>query len=245
MGFFYCFFHFLNIKVIFLFLYYFFFLKYFLMLNDDNYEYIFKIIIIGNSNVGKTSLIHRFIDNKYNEKHLATLGCNFHMKTISINEKIIKIQIWDTAGMEKYQSITKSYYRGAQACLIVFDITNRESFDSIGNWIENFNNFSNPNIEKIIILIGNKCDLGIDRKINFEEAENFSRVNNLFYYETSAKEDININEVFHFLGNELLKINFQNKKNIINHESQGNNLDNYTKVIFPDIKIKKGCCLKK
>jgi Ras-related protein Rab-1A len=214
------------------------------MLNDDNYEYIFKIIIIGNSNVGKTSLIHRFIDNKYNEKHLATLGCNFHMKTISINEKIIKIQIWDTAGMEKYQSITKSYYRGAQACLIVFDITNRESFDSIGNWIENFNNFSNPNIEKIIILIGNKCDLGIDRKITYEEAENYSRGNNLFYYETSAKDNINIHEVFQFLGSKLLKINYGNKTNIINHENQGNNLDNYTKIICPEINKKQNCCLK-
>ena len=133
------------------------------------------------------------------------------MKTISRNEKIIKIQIWDTAGMEKYQSITKSYYRGAQACLIVFDITNRESFDSIGNWIENFNNFSNPNIEKIIILIGNKCDLGIDRKINFEEAENFSRVNNLFYYETSAKEDINAQKVFINAAKELYLTHLQYK----------------------------------
>ena len=209
---------------------------------NDNYEYIFKIIIIGNSNVGKTSIINRFTDKEFKDKHLATLGCDFHMKTIMINEKMIKIQIWDTAGMEKYQSITKSYYRGAQACLIVFDITNRESFESIDNWIENFNKFSNPNIQKIILLIGNKCDLGIDRKISYEEAENYSRVNNLLYYETSAKDDINIHEVFHFLGSQLLKINSGNKTNIINHEIQGNNMDNYTKIIFPEIKIKKSCC---
>ena len=175
------------------------------MSNNDNYEYIFKIIIIGNSNVGKTSIIHRFTDKEYNEKHVATLGCDFHMKTISINQKIIKIQIWDTAGMEKYQSITKSYYRGAQACIIVFDITDRQSFESIGNWIENFNKFSNPNIEKIIVLIGNKCDLGIDRKITYEEAENYSRGNNLFYYETSAKDNINTHEIFQFLGSKLWK----------------------------------------
>ena len=209
---------------------------------NDNYEYIFKIIIIGNSNVGKTSIINRFTDKEYSDKHLATLGCDFHMKTIIINEKMIKIQIWDTAGMEKYQSITKSYYRGAQACLIVFDITNRESFEAIDNWIENFNKFSNPNIEKIILLIGNKCDLGIDRKISYEEAENYSRVNNLLYYETSAKDDINIHEVFYFLGSQLLKINSGNKTNIINHEIQRNNMDNYTKIIFPEIKIKKSCC---
>ena len=209
---------------------------------NDNYEYIFKIIIIGNSNVGKTSIINRFTDKEFKDKHLATLGCDFHMKTIMINEKMIKIQIWDTAGMEKYQSITKSYYRGAQACLIVFDITNRESFESIDNWIENFNKFSNPNIQKIILLIGNKCDLGIDRKISYEEAENYSRVNNLLYYETSAKDDINIHEVFQFLGSQLLKINSGNKTNIINHEIQGNNMDNYTKIIFPEIKIKKSCC---
>ena len=209
---------------------------------NDNYEYIFKIIIIGNSNVGKTSIINRFTDKEFKDKHLATLGCDFHMKTIMINEKMIKIQIWDTAGMEKYQSITKSYYRGAQACLIVFDITNRESFESIDNWIENFNKFSNPNIQKIILLIGNKCDLGIDRKISYEEAENYSRVNNLLYYETSAKDDINIHEVFHFLGSQLLKINSGNKTNIINHEIQRNNMDNYTKIIFPEIKIKKSCC---
>ena len=209
---------------------------------NDNYEYIFKIIIIGNSNVGKTSIINRFTDKEFKDKHLATLGCDFHMKTIMINEKMIKIQIWDTAGMEKYQSITKSYYRGAQACLIVFDITNRESFESIENWIENFNKFCNPNIEKIILLIGNKCDLGIDRKISYEEAENYSRVNNLLYYETSAKDDINIHEVFHFLGSQLLKINSGNKTNIINHEIQRNNMDNYTKIIFPEIKIKKSCC---
>ena len=209
---------------------------------NDNYEYIFKIIIIGNSNVGKTSIINRFTDKEYSDKHLATLGCDFHMKTIMINEKMIKIQIWDTAGMEKYQSITKSYYRGAQACLIVFDITNRESFEAIDNWIENFNKFSNPNIEKIILLIGNKCDLGIDRKISYEEAENYSRVNNLLYYETSAKDDINIHEVFYFLGSQLLKINSGNKTNIINHEIKGNNMDNYTKIIFPEIKVKKSCC---
>jgi Ras-related protein Rab-1A len=209
---------------------------------DDNYEYIFKIIIIGNSNVGKTSLINRFIDKTYNENYTATLGVDFFMKTIVVNQQTIKLQIWDTAGMEKYQSITSSYYKGAHACIIVYDITDRESFDSTEKWIESFYKFCNPEIEKIILLIGNKCDLSMNRKVSFEEAENFAVKNNLFYQESSAKDSINIEEIFQAIGMKLLKIHAGNKNSMINKQHASKISENYTKIITPELKIKGKCC---
>ena len=146
---------------------------------SPNYQYIFKVILIGDSNTGKTSLINRFVNKTFDEKYLCTIGVDFFMKTIEVDEQTIKLQIWDTAGMEKYKSISSSYYRGSHAAFVIFDLTNKNTFDSITKWIEAYHKSNNPQFQKNVILIGNKSDLVDSREITRAEAENFEKMNKL------------------------------------------------------------------
>ena len=128
------------------------------------------------------------------------------MKSIDIGEKSIKLQLWDTAGTEKFRSITTGYYRGANAAFVVFDLTSRQSFDCIGEWIENYYKNSNPDSEKNVVLIGNKSDLVDKREVTQEEIEKFAKDNHIMYFETSAKTGANIDECFYFIAKKLVKI---------------------------------------
>ena len=172
---------------------------------SPNYQYIFKVILIGDSNTGKTSLINRFVNNTFDEKYLCTIGVDFFMKTIEVDEQTIKLQIWDTAGMEKYKSISSSYYRGSHAAFVIFDLTNKNTFDSITKWIEAYHKSNNPQFQKNVILIGNKSDLVDSREITRAEAENFAKMNKMMYWETSAKEGNNVEEVFTYIGQLLFE----------------------------------------
>ena len=172
---------------------------------SPNYQYIFKVILIGDSNTGKTSLINRFVNKTFDEKYLCTIGVDFFMKTIEVDEQTIKLQIWDTAGMEKYKSISSSYYRGSHAAFVIFDLTNKNTFDSITKWIEAYHKSNNPQFQKNVILIGNKSDLVDSREITRAEAENFAKMNKMMYWETSAKEGNNVEEVFTYIGQLLFE----------------------------------------
>ena len=205
------------------------------------YEYIFKIIIIGSSGVGKSSILQRYIQKTFNDSFSSTIGVDFFMKTINIGEKSIKLQLWDTAGTEKFRSITTGYYRGADAAFVVFDLSSKKSFNAVDEWIESYYKFKNPDSEKNVVLIGNKVDLIDNREITQEEAENYVKTNNIFYFETSAKEGKNIDECFYFIAEKLLK-QYENKdnelikrKDVIKNESLKEN----TVVIIGD---KKSCC---
>ena len=164
-------------------------------------DYLFRYIIVGDVNVGKSCIMLRFSSNQFREEHELTIGVEFAIKFFEKDNKNIKIQIWDTAGEEAFQSITKTYYRNAIGALLVYDITKKSSFEHIKNWLDSVRENSTKNIK--IILIGNKTDLEDKREVTFQEGEEFAKNNGLFFLETSAKNFININESFNKLTEEI------------------------------------------
>eukprot|EP00747_Dinoflagellata_sp_TGD_P189749 gnl/TRDRNA2_/TRDRNA2_50475_c0_seq1.p1 gnl/TRDRNA2_/TRDRNA2_50475_c0~~gnl/TRDRNA2_/TRDRNA2_50475_c0_seq1.p1 ORF type:complete len:211 (+),score=43.26 gnl/TRDRNA2_/TRDRNA2_50475_c0_seq1:80-712(+) len=158
-----------------------------------NYAYLFKYIIIGDTGVGKSCLLLQFTDNRFRPSHDVTIGVEFGSRMLSIEDKQIKLQIWDTAGQESFRSITRSYYRGASGALLVYDITRRDTFTHIAQWLEEARKHANPNIA--IVLIGNKADLD-GRQVSYEEGAEFARENGLMFRETSAKTAQNVEEAF-------------------------------------------------
>ena len=209
---------------------------------ENKYEYIFKIILIGSSSVGKSSILQRYIQKVFNESYSCTIGVDFFMKSLDIGDKSIKMQLWDTAGTEKFRSITTGYYRGANAAFIVFDLTSKQSFECLNEWIENYYKYSDPNSEKNVVLIGNKCDLVDRREITQEEIDKFIKDNNIMYYETSAKTGQNIDECFYFIAEKLVK-EFENKEN---EEEKRTNLINNDNLKEGSVDLigNKKCCLK-
>ena len=161
---------------------------------SQDYDYLFKVLLLGDSGVGKTSLILRYTDETFNSKLVNSIGVDFKMKKKEIDGKVIKVQIWDTAGHERFRAITYSYYRGVNAIIIVFDITEDKSFLSIRDWLKQIDKYASKNVFKF--LVGNKSDLQHKRLVSFEDAKKFADELNIPYFETSAKEGININELF-------------------------------------------------
>ena len=157
----------------------------------------FSIILVGDSNVGKTSIIKRFIEGEFEEKVKCTIDVDFHCKNLKIDKNLnVNLKIYDTAGQEKYRSITKSYYRQAEGILLVFDLTEENSYNKLTKWLDEISD-NTSNVE--IILVGNKSDLK-DRKINIEEAEHFAQKKQIKFIETSAKDGTNIQLLFETLA---------------------------------------------
>eukprot|EP01156_Anaeramoeba_ignava_P017574 Anaeramoba_ignava/a841_38.p1 GENE.a841_38~~a841_38.p1 ORF type:complete len:210 (+),score=63.43 a841_38:133-762(+) len=152
-----------------------------------------KILLIGNSLVGKSSLLLRFCDNRFNEDMGTTIGVDFRFSSIELDGEEAKLQIWDTAGQERFRAVTRSYFRGSAGVLLVFDVTRRSTFNQISGWLNDAKTLTNPN--SVIFLVGNKIDLE-DRQVSREEAENFALENELQYMETSAKTGNNVEETF-------------------------------------------------
>ena len=159
-----------------------------------SYAYLFKYIIIGDTGVGKSCLLLQFTDKRFQPVHDLTIGVEFGARMISIDQKNIKLQIWDTAGQESFRSITRSYYRGAAGALLVYDITRRETFNHLTRWLEEARQNANSNM--VIMLIGNKSDLDHRRAVSTEEGDRFAKENNLVFLETSAKSAHNVEEAF-------------------------------------------------
>eukprot|EP00331_Platyophrya_macrostoma_P030609 CAMPEP_0176456638 /NCGR_PEP_ID=MMETSP0127-20121128/31413_1 /TAXON_ID=938130 /ORGANISM="Platyophrya macrostoma, Strain WH" /LENGTH=216 /DNA_ID=CAMNT_0017846647 /DNA_START=45 /DNA_END=695 /DNA_ORIENTATION=- len=160
----------------------------------SGYSYLFKYIIIGDAAVGKSCLLMQFLDKRFKSDHDATIGVEFGSRNVTIKDKVVKLQIWDTAGQESFRSITRSYYRGAIGALLVYDITRRDTFENIERWLEETRQYANSNM--IIFLIGNKCDLESERQVSTEEGETFAKAHNILFMETSAKTAKNVEEVF-------------------------------------------------
>ena len=193
---------------------------------NQEYDMLFKVLLVGNSGVGKSSLFLRFVDEIWEDSFVPTIGVDFKIKTLLIEEKKIKLQIWDTAGEERFRTIISSYYKGAHGILLIFDLSDTESFDSLNNWLIEIERNANKNVIKI--LIGNKCDLEDKRKISFIQAKEFADVNGMKYIETSAKNDINVIQAFGTLGNELLIASSDKgiiQKDIKKNFSINNNVD--------------------
>ncbi len=158
-----------------------------------DYEYLFKIIAVGDSGVGKTATITQYVDNIFSENHISTIGVDFKIKTIEYLNKIIKLQIWDTAGQERFRTVTSSYYRGADGVIIIFDKTNIQSFYNIEKWISEIKNYSKENVK--ILIVGNKSDLE-NIQVSDEEIEKLCQKLNLNYISTSAKTGENTDVIF-------------------------------------------------
>ena len=170
--------------------------------NDQDYEFIFKVLLLGNSNVGKSSLFLRFVDDIWNDTFVPTIGVDFKIKTFEIDSKKIKMQIWDTAGQERFKNIIASYYRGAHGILLLYDVTDKDSFKNLSNWLIEIEKNASKNVLKV--LIGNKSDLEDKRVISYNQGKEFADTYGLKFIETSAKKNLNVNEAFETLGRELM-----------------------------------------
>ena len=186
-------------------------------MEDEEYSLIFKMILIGDSGVGKTNILNRYINNKFLETTKSTVGVELGTKIEEYNNKKIKIQIWDTAGQERYKSITKTYYKGAKGVFIVYDVTIRKSFENVTTWVECVDKFAKTNVLRI--LVGNKTDLEDKRVISKEEGKKLAEENGLKFYEISAKTMTGLVEMFEDVAKEYVQIyeqkaikNFQLKK---------------------------------
>ena len=179
---------------------------------EKKYDLLFKLLLIGDSGVGKTCILFRFSDDAFNTTFISTIGIDFKLKTIELNGKIIKLQIWDTAGQERFHTITTAYYRGALGVMMVYDITDKKSFDDITNWLRAIQEHANPNVEKMII--GNKCDMEERRVILKEHGEAVANANDALFLETSAKTNTNVDEAFEQIAERILN------KTIIEEDSE-------------------------
>jgi len=159
-----------------------------------SYAYLFKYIIIGDTGVGKSCLLLQFTDKRFQPVHDLTIGVEFGARMVNIDNKQVKLQIWDTAGQESFRSITRSYYRGAAGALLVYDITRRDTFKHLSVWLEEARQHSQSNMT--IMLIGNKNDLEHRRAVSFEEGKAFADANGLIFMETSAKTAFNVEQAF-------------------------------------------------
>ncbi|XP_052174667.1 ras-related protein RABA4d [Diospyros lotus] len=167
-------------------------------------DYVFKVVLIGDSAVGKSQLLARFARNEFSVDSKATIGVEFQTKTLVIDHKTVKAQIWDTAGQERYRAVTSAYYRGAVGAMLVYDMTKRQSFDHMSRWLEELRGHADKNI--VIMLIGNKSDLGSLRAVPTEDAQEFAERENLCFMETSALEATNVESAFMTVLTEIYRI---------------------------------------
>ncbi|EHA8587359.1 ras-related protein Rab11D [Cocos nucifera] len=210
----------------------------------EKIDYVFKVVLIGDSAVGKSQILARFARDEFSLDSKATIGVEFQTRTLVIQHKSVKAQIWDTAGQERYRAVTSAYYRGAVGALLVYDITKRQSFDHIPRWLEELRSHADKNI--VIMLVGNKSDLEDQRAVSTEDASEFAQKENLFFLETSALEARNVETAFQTVLTEIF--NIINKKNVVS-EPQGNgNAPTLSgkKIVIPgpaqEIPKKKMCC---
>ncbi|KAF1863596.1 hypothetical protein Lal_00030662 [Lupinus albus] len=171
---------------------------------QDKIDYVFKVVVIGDSAVGKTQILSRFAKNEFCFDSKSTIGVEFQTKTVTINGKVIKAQIWDTAGQERYRAVTSAYYRGALGAMLVYDITKRQSFDHVVRWVEELRAHADSSI--VIMLVGNKGDLVDQRLVPAEDAVEFAEEQGLFFSETSALSGDNVENAFLKLLEEINRV---------------------------------------
>ncbi|MCL7049797.1 hypothetical protein MKW94_008835 [Papaver nudicaule] len=200
---------------------------------NQKIDYVFKVVLIGDSAVGKSQLLARFARNEFSLDSKATIGVEFQTRTLTIDHKTVKAQIWDTAGQERYRAVTSAYYRGAVGAMLVYDMTKRQSFDHVARWLEELRGHADKNI--VIMLIGNKSDLGTLRVVSTEDAKEFAQRENLFFMETSALESTNVETAFLTILTDIYRI-ISKKALVANdeQESAGNSsLLKGTKIVVP------------
>lgn len=209
---------------------------------DEDYDYLFKVVLIGDSGVGKTNLLSRFSKNEFNLESKSTIGVEFATRSIRVDDKIVKAQIWDTAGQERYRAITSAYYRGAVGALLVYDITRHITFESIQRWLKELRDHTEPNI--VIMLVGNKADLRHLRSVSADDAKAYAEKENMIFMETSALESINVENSFSEVLSGIYHVSTRNSLEIGGDPTtlpKGRTIDiNYK----DDVSVvkKDGCC---
>ena len=204
---------------------------------DVTEDYKLKVVIVGDSGVGKSNLIKRFTTNEFNANSKATVGVEFLSKSYKINDKIFKIEMWDTAGQERYKSITSAYYKGAKGALIVYDTTSAQTFENVSKWLSEIREKTNKEIR--LILIGNKIDLKDSKAVSTEQALAKAKEWGIALMETSAKEATNVKEAFHDLLKEMY---CEMNKTLQMVESKNLENNNGVQLDVNEQKKKKGCC---
>ena len=176
---------------------------------EQDYDEKIKLMVLGDSNVGKSSILTKYCKNQFLSKYITTIGIDFQIKYLNINNKRIKVQIWDTAGQERYRVVTKNYFNTSNGFIIIYDITDRSSFNNINNWMDQIESFIGKEVK--CILFGNKNDLDNKRDVQIEEGEELAKKYNCPFFETSAKEGNNIEEGFKEIVMEIIKDNKNSK----------------------------------
>lgn len=169
------------------------------MILNQNHDYLFKFLIIGDSNVGKSCLLMRFADDNFTDTYISTIGIDFSVRTIEHKKQVIKLQIWDCAGQERFRSIVASYYKGAHGVILAYSVADRNSFDNIKNWYADCKRYCNDNVN--FIIVGTKKDLDKNRKVLYSEGEELAQNLGVKFMETSAKLNINVDKIFDELAN--------------------------------------------
>ncbi len=192
-------------------------------------DIVYKILLLGDTSVGKTCFLLRYTDKIFEESHISTIGLDYRLKSMTLkNGKNIKLQIWDTSGQERFRAITKNYYKQANGILLMYDITNEKSFSNIQNWITQIKEETSSNI--VLFIIGNKIDLEDQRKITYENGKNLAKQYQYPFFEASSKSAININEIFDNMA--------ENVDEVFSKVVKKSLLIKKNKVY----KAKKGCC---
>ncbi|TFK46365.1 GTPase [Heliocybe sulcata] len=174
------------------------------MTEGSNYDYLFKVVLIGDSGVGKSNLLSRFTRNEFNLETKSTIGVEFATRSINVDGKVVKAQIWDTAGQERYRAITAAYYRGAVGALLVYDISKHATYVDVTRWLKELRDHADSNI--VIMLVGNKSDLKHLRAVPTEEAKSFAAENGLSFIETSALDASNVEAAFQTILTDIYRI---------------------------------------
>jgi Ras-related protein Rab-8A len=169
--------------------------------NMSEYDYLIKLLMIGDSGVGKSCLLLRFTEDSFTPNFITTIGVDFKIKTVEIEGKRYKLQIWDTAGQERFRTITTSYYRGAMGIIIVYDVTDTGSFSNVTHWLKAINTHTSVNTDKI--LVGNKCDIIDDKFVDTERGKELAEQHNMQFFETSAKNRVNVDAIFMSIVNSI------------------------------------------
>ncbi|CAB16405.1 GTP-binding protein ypt2 [Schizosaccharomyces pombe] len=189
-------------------------------MSTKSYDYLIKLLLIGDSGVGKSCLLLRFSEDSFTPSFITTIGIDFKIRTIELDGKRIKLQIWDTAGQERFRTITTAYYRGAMGILLLYDVTDKKSFDNVRTWFSNVEQHASENVYKI--LIGNKCDCEDQRQVSFEQGQALADELGVKFLEASAKTNVNVDEAFFTLAREIKKQKIDAENEFSN---QANNVD--------------------
>jgi len=171
---------------------------------EEDYDYLLKLVLIGDSGVGKSNLLSRFTKNEFNLESKSTIGVEFATKSMNLDGKVIKAQIWDTAGQERYRAITSAYYRGAVGALLVYDVTRRSTFENVARWLKELRDHTDPNI--VVMLIGNKSDLRHLVAVQTEDAKAYAERESMYFMETSALTATNVESAFTEVMTQIYKI---------------------------------------